>query len=593
MHRRSLCVLVAGALIGAGAILGTSPAGATSSAVVVNPSNFNLAGGWFASNDGQPGVSSETLVNGPATPPLGFGSLQLKTDASSAAMVQNVDPAYAGTPFSQITKLGYSSARQSPDATNTLAPYLELNVDYDLSDASTVWQGRLNFEPYQTVGSGNVPSGWSTWDALAGRWWGTGTPVVGNASAPQACPQSSPCTWAQVLAAYPNAGIHTGVDNGITLRVGGFGAAFTGTVDGLTVGVNGNDKTWDFEPATSATTVIVGPKNVNASGASWVTYNDLNAGVGSAAFVPGPATPPIGVGSLQLSADAAAAEVVQNVDPAYAGTPLSQLTALEYSSDRTTANPANVVAPYLQLNVDYDLTDASSAWQGRLSFQPYTAVGAGSVTPGWHTWNAFSGLWWSTGTPIVGNAAAPVACPQSSPCTWAQVLAAYPNAGIHTGIDSGILLRMGQESTQVQTAAVDGLTIGVNGNARTYDFEPYADLAVSLGAPAKVRHNHSLTYTVTVKNNGPATAQNLVMLLAVPSGVTVTNAGGGTPFLGLLAWSQPSLASGQTVTHTVTGTVTAAKGTQLTALDAGSSRTPDPGAGNPFNDLASAVTKVT
>lgn len=137
------------------------------------------------------------------------------------------------------------------------------------------------------------------------------------------------------------------------------------------------------------------------------------------------------------------------------------------------------------------------------------------------------------------------------------------------------------------------MTIGVNGASKTYDFEPYADLAVSLGAPAKVRHNHSLAYTVAITNNGPATAQNLIAYLAVPSGVTVTNNGGGSSFLGLLLWSRPSLASGQITTYTVTGTATAAKGTQLTALDAGLSRTPDPGTGNPFNDLASAVTKVT
>ena len=42
-----------------------------------------------------------------------------------------------------------------------------------------------------------------------------------------------------------------------------------------------------------------------------------------------------------------------------------------------------------------------------------------------------------------------------------------------------------------------------------------------------------------------------------------------------------------------TGTVTATRGSSLTALDVALSRTPDPGAGGPLNNFGATVTKVT
>jgi hypothetical protein len=68
-----------------------------------------------------------------ATPLAGDGNALLLAD-------------YAGTRFDQITDLHYSTYRQSADAGNNLAVALQFNVDYDLTDASAGYQGRVVFE---------------------------------------------------------------------------------------------------------------------------------------------------------------------------------------------------------------------------------------------------------------------------------------------------------------------------------------------------------------------------------------------------------------------------------------------------------------
>jgi uncharacterized repeat protein (TIGR01451 family) len=598
MHRKSVSALLAGVMIAAlGAFGGATPAGAASDVtVVVGPNNVNTAGAsWVSYNEGT-GTGSTTFVAGPTGKPLGVGSVQLASDVNAREVLQNIDPTYAGISLASITALSYSTRRSSVDAGNNIAPYLQLVMDYDQTDASSAFQGRLTFEPYLTSGGGTIAQNtWNSFNTLSGKWWGSGTPIVGGTPTTQLCTQATPCTWAQVQADYPDAGIGTGLNSGILLRVGGApGVGLTGQVDALKIGVSGNDKTYDFEPAAAANTVIVGPKQINTAGAKFFTYNDTGNGVGSASLVPGPTGQPIGVGSMQLSDDATSAYVLQLFDPTLANLPLSQLTTLNYSSVRTSANPSNTITPYLQIALDYDGTDADTSFQSRLSFLP-SFSGAGPIAQNqWNTWNGLAGKWYgNSANPIVGNVAVPQACPQSAPCTWAQVLAAYPNASIQGGAFNGIFLRDGSQSTSPQVGAVDGLSVGVNGVDTTYDFEPYADLQVSLNSAVKVRHNKPITYTVSVTNAGPAPAQNLTIALKVPAGVTVTNAGGGVPFLGLYGWTQPSLGAGQTVTKTVTGTVTAAKGSQLIALDAAASRTPDPGAGGPLNNFGAFVTTVT
>jgi hypothetical protein len=62
------------------------------------------------------------------------------------------------------------------------------------------------------------------------------------------CPQSSSCTWSSILSGFPDATI----SGAVVLKAGSGWSSFDGNVDGLTIGVNGSDTTYDFEnlPAT-------------------------------------------------------------------------------------------------------------------------------------------------------------------------------------------------------------------------------------------------------------------------------------------------------------------------------------------------------
>lgn len=238
---------------------------------VVTPDSMH---GWMFYNDQQSVPCSDPsicrLVQGPGSPVIGTGSAELATATSSDGKALLL-VAYQGTRFSQITELSYSTYRQSADPGNNLAVALQFNADFDLNDAANGYQGRIVFEPYQAR-SGEVTQGqWQTWDAKAGKWWGTKVTVTrGGVSTANPCVQSSPCAWSALLSAFPNLGVHA-TYGAVVLKAGSGWPAFRGNVDNLTIGINGVSTTVDFELAAAATIPALPPSDVP----SWV-YADSN-----------------------------------------------------------------------------------------------------------------------------------------------------------------------------------------------------------------------------------------------------------------------------------------------------------------------------
>jgi hypothetical protein len=188
-------------------------------------------------------VGSGEMVFGPAEPPLGKGSAQLEVDSNGREIL--FAPKYQGTYLRDFTSLTYWTYRQVG-----LPPFaisLQFNIDLDLTDANESFQGRLVYEPYYTH---LVLTGvWQMWDtqddAPLGNWWFSRAP--GNAPV-TGCPQFDPCTWSEVLAKFPNAGVHRtfGI---ILLRAGGpWPGGFVGNSDALEVGVRDKETVYDFEP---------------------------------------------------------------------------------------------------------------------------------------------------------------------------------------------------------------------------------------------------------------------------------------------------------------------------------------------------------
>jgi len=79
-----------------------------------------------------------------------------------------------------------------------------------------------------------------------------------------------------------------------------------------------------------------------------------------------------------------------------------------------------------------------------------------------------------------------------------------------------------------------------------------ADLRATITGATKAADGTSFTETVKVVNAGPAPATTVITGLTVPKGVTVTGTGGGTSAGGVVYWTDPSLASGASVSYTVT-----------------------------------------
>ena len=61
------------------------------------------------------------------------------------------------------------------------------------------------------------------------------------------CVQASPCTWQQLLVAFPNVGVH-GTYGAVVLKAGSGWPNFRGNVDSLTIAIDSVASTFDFEP---------------------------------------------------------------------------------------------------------------------------------------------------------------------------------------------------------------------------------------------------------------------------------------------------------------------------------------------------------
>ena len=226
------------------------PTTALMATLKATPSNLQ---GWQIQTSGT--GQAVTFEQGPATPPLGVGSVELSVGPNGAGAAQLRHPGYQGVKLADLTALSYSTYVDQ-DGSGGQAPYIILQVDLD-GDLSTIGDRTLLFfEPvYQSATFfPSNPQGplaldtWQTWDALNGGWWST-TGVAGAGPGTGVKPLSA------ITALHPNAVIHnstTGSAPGGVRIVAGFGAGawdnFIGNVDNFTINYSSNNTTYDFDP---------------------------------------------------------------------------------------------------------------------------------------------------------------------------------------------------------------------------------------------------------------------------------------------------------------------------------------------------------
>jgi hypothetical protein len=208
----------------------------------------------------------------------------------------------------------------------------------------------------------------------------------------------------------------------------------------------------------------------------WQVQND---GTSTVTFVNGPANPPCGIGSAQFTVDSSGETASQLRNTNYAGTLLSDLTQLSYSTFVTRNNGGQAgnggQAVYIILNIDLD---GNGTIDDQLFFEPVyqsaTYFPSNSQGPialnTWQSWNALTGGWWS----LDGIAGAN---PGTGVKSLHDYIAAQPNARIVNSATGRGGVRLvagfgGPTDWGNFLGNADCFRIATNGGSdTTYDFE--------------------------------------------------------------------------------------------------------------------------
>ncbi len=265
-------------------------------------------------------------------------------------------------------------------------------------------------------------------------------------------------------------------------------------------------------------TLVTTPANLNG----WQRTSSAGAAptpTPSVLFVTGPATPPLGIGSAQLSVGADGNKSAQLRQPNYSGTLLpsggppaaNELTGLSYSTYVQVPGSGGQT-PYLNLLID---NNNDGTVDDQLFFEPVYQNGtysgdpvpdqcavnpSGCVAVGeWQTWDAFSGGWWSLNAATFGP-----------PLVTLQTYrTANPNARIVNASNGlggvRIIAGIGAGAWDNFVGNVDQFEIGVGPDTVVYDFEPWQVTAVSPTAnDVNVVRNSNVTAAFD-DNPSPAT----------------------------------------------------------------------------------------
>jgi CSLREA domain-containing protein len=342
-----------------------------------------------------------------------------------------------------------------------------LHSNFSNNNISANWYAQI--VDRQTGGAGAIPPpGTTNLKNFRGNWFGTTSPVVTTANS------AEPGYAAQIPVAYGG----TATPPGGQPDIAGPASANFQYTPFLRSGTDTNVETTPGRGTNGfqgvANNITVQPANQNG----WIFFDDFGSGAGTGGFEPGPGTAPLGEGSAYLQVDAVARHALATAG--YGGTRMDEITDLRYSSYQNTLDPNYAIS--LQFDIDYDQNDAANAYAGRLVFEPYLSPAQGAVQQNvWQPWNALAGKWYGTRTTVTVNNVAGVAqpCQPASPCTWAQVLASFPNAGVRVNALSAILFKAGGPWAPNFDGNVDAFQIGINGANITYDFEPAPGLSIN------------------------------------------------------------------------------------------------------------------
>jgi hypothetical protein len=235
-----------------------------------NPHGWNARG----YNDTVYLPANQSMVFGPADPPLGFGSHKFRlTDAENHVVEVYRTDELDGTLVGDIRDLDYWSYQQPDDGNSTLQQpaYLRLSID---TDDDGFGDDTLFYEPAIEHGDDIANNEWHHWTGAAdGLWSRTGAGDT-DADLTTLAGYASHHPQATLAAAEETTG-----PGGLSIMVGAAGTSQDDAnfyVDGLHVryfdtGGRSTDKTYDFEPVVPKPTIssprrVTGPTVVTVHG---------------------------------------------------------------------------------------------------------------------------------------------------------------------------------------------------------------------------------------------------------------------------------------------------------------------------------------
>lgn len=244
MTKLAYIILSALALILVGCSVSPAPAASDNltaqalSGTVVTEANLDVD--WFILD--QRGDGSLAFVNGPATPPLNNGSLQMSV-LTGADKIRLLTDRHVGTLLSELEGLTYSTYRDSSSTAANIVPSINMEIDFNGAEeggfATLVW------EPLYAYGAGAINNDtWQLWDTFApsqatfaGGWWSTRD--FGDIDA-----FNDFVSWETIMDNVSEDAFMGRV--GVNLGTGPAGS-FLGNVDALALDFTGGETVYNFE----------------------------------------------------------------------------------------------------------------------------------------------------------------------------------------------------------------------------------------------------------------------------------------------------------------------------------------------------------